>query len=166
MTGITFFWNYLWKWNLRKSIFWENGFLRNWLHFFRNWFWEIFSLRARPWLSSAAAEHVSEHIVFSNIVTECSLRFIQSNYNSISRDPSIIQGFQVTTIICGQSWGMRAASYCTRTVQRLSPASSMVRDARRKFASLHSTMKTNDCLWSGKVFVYPCLLNPAIPVYR
>ena len=46
----------------------------------------------------------------SNIVTGCSLRLIQSNYNSVNRGQSaIIQEFQV--IIPAQSGGMRAAGY-------------------------------------------------------
>ncbi len=45
-----------------------------------------------------------------NIVTGRSLRFIQSNYNSVSRGQSTkVQGFQVQ--ISWQSRGMRAASY-------------------------------------------------------
>jgi hypothetical protein len=41
------------------------------------------------------------------------MRFIQSNYNSVSRgQPTIIQGFQLK--ISSQSRGMRAASYRTQ----------------------------------------------------
>ncbi len=59
---------------------------------------------------------MSMNILFctsTNIVTGRSLRFIQSNYNSVSSGQSaIIQGFQV--IISGQSGVMRAAGYRTQ----------------------------------------------------
>ncbi len=38
-----------------------------WLHFLRKSFWEIISLGERPWLSTAAAEHVSKLLFCNNI---------------------------------------------------------------------------------------------------
>ncbi len=54
--------NFLNKWNSGMSIFSTNGDLGKWRHFLNKWFWEIFCLGARPWLSSVAAEleYVSE----------------------------------------------------------------------------------------------------------
>jgi hypothetical protein len=93
---------------------------------------DILSRSAR---SSAAAEHVSQLLFCRNIVTGRSLRIIQLNYNSVSRGQSAItQWFQV---IIRRDAGRQLH---TRTVQRLSPALSMVRDARHKFASLDRTL--------------------------
>ncbi len=71
--------------------------------------------RAWPGLSGSFCACAFQFFFCSNImiVTGRSLRFIQSNYNSVSRGQSaIIQEFQV--IIRAQSGGMRAASYQTQ----------------------------------------------------
>ncbi len=85
----------------------------------------------------------------------------QDVHNWVSRDQSaIIQGFQVKI---SRHAGCQLPHI--RTVQRLSPALSMVRDARREFASLDSTVETDDWLWSGKLFLYPSSPISAILVY-
>ncbi len=96
---------------LENAIFLENGpmFLENGLARF------FASERDRDWAPQWA--NMCPKLLFcSNIVTGCTLRFIQLNYNSVSRGQStIIQEFQV--IIRSQSGGMRADGYSSSSCE-------------------------------------------------
>ena len=96
--------------------FLENAFfLENWLIFLENGLGRFFTLELDRDCAPQSANMCPKLLFCSNIVTGRSLRFIQSNYKSVSRGQStIIQEFQV--INWAQSRGMQAAGYspCAR----------------------------------------------------
>ncbi len=121
-------------------VLFENGFL-----FLENGFRSLFCSERAPVTELRSHWTCLQNLFCSNIVTGRSLRFIQSNYNSVTRGQSaIIQGFQLAI---GRDAGRQLPH--TRTMQRLSPAL-WERDARRKFASLDSTIETIDWLWQAR----------------
>ena len=92
---------------LENAIFLENGLI-----FLENGLGRFFTSERDRDCAPQPPNMCPKLLFCSNIVTGCTLRFIQSNYNSVSRgQSSIIQEFQV--IILAQSGGMRAAGYQT-----------------------------------------------------